>query len=191
MNANNYGRYWYNQPIIRWDHNFSDRDKFNAMFTEFHGYEFRSSTQYPPPLATGNTDNNRTFTGLNLDETHVLSPTAVLDIKASYFRFVQLTPGYTAAAQSITAASVGMTNMPHAPTVSAGVIPNINIDGFTGALFGSGSYSWSPYNRFFLIPSVTWTKGRHTCASVAKRATNPGATSRRAMLTARSRLGKR
>ncbi len=162
VNANNYGRYWYNQPIIRWDHVISDRDKFYAMFSEFHGFEYRSTNQYPPPLAQGNTDNNRTFTGINLDETHVLSASAVLDIKASWFRFVQLTPGYTAAAQGITAASVGMTNMPHAPTVSTGVIPNINIGGFTGALFGSGSYSWSPYSRFFLTPSVTWTKGAHT-----------------------------
>src|SRR5262249_26469727 len=79
-----------------------------------------------------------------------------------YFRFVQLTPGYTAAAQAISAASVGMTNMPHAPTVSAGVIPNINIGGFTGALFGSGSYSWSPYNRWFFVPSVTTSHGRHS-----------------------------
>jgi len=161
VNANNYGRYWYNQPIIRWDHNFGDRDKFNVLFQQFHGYEFRSSTQYPAPLATGNTDNNRTFTSLSMGETHVINPTTVLDIKASYWRFTQLTPGYTAAAQAITAASVGMTNMPHAPTVSNGVIPNINIGGFTGALFGSGSYSWSPYNRWIFTPSVTHTKGAH------------------------------
>lgn len=161
LNANNYGRYWYNQPIVRWDHNFGDRDKFNLLFSEFHGYEFRSSTQYAPPVATGNTDNNRTFTGLNADETHVFSPSTVLDVKASYFRFTQLTPGYTAAAQAITAGSVGMTNMPHAPTVSNGVIPNINIAGFTGALFGSGSYSWSPYNRWIFAPSVSNTRGKH------------------------------
>ena len=165
--ANNYanpfnmGRYWYNQPIVRWDHVFGQKDRFYAMFSEFHGYEYRSTTTFPPPLATGNTDNNRTFTGLNLDETHVLSSSAVLDLRASYFRFVQLTPGYTAAAQGITAASVGMTNFPHAPTVTSGVIPNINIQGFTGALFGSGSYSWSPYNRWIFTPTVNWTKGRH------------------------------
>lgn len=162
VNANNYGRYWYNQPIIHWDHNFGDRDKFNVLFSEFHGYEFRSSTQYPAPLATGNTDNNRTYTGLNVGETHVINATTVLDLKASFWRFTQLTPGYTAAAQSITAASIGMTNMPHAPTVSSGVIPNINIAGFTGALFGSGSYSWSPYNRWTFTPSVTHVSGKHS-----------------------------
>ena len=50
------------------------------LFSENHGFEYRSSTTFPPPVATGNTDNNRTFTGINLDETHVISPTAVLDI---------------------------------------------------------------------------------------------------------------
>jgi hypothetical protein len=162
VNANNYGRYWYNQPIIRWDHVIGEKDKFYAMFSEFHGFEYRSTTQYPPPLATGNSDNNRTFTGLNLDETHVISSNMVLDLKASWFRFVQLTPGYTTAAQGITAASVGMTNMPHSPTVSNSVIPNININGFTGNLFGSGSYSWSPYSRFFFNPTLSWTKNKHS-----------------------------
>ncbi len=161
VNANNYGRYWYNQPIIRWDHVISDRDKFYAMFSEFHGFEYRSTNQYPPPLAQGNVDNNRTFTGLNLDETHVISSSMVLDLKASWWRFVQLTPGYSTAAQGITAASLGMTNMPHAPTVSNGVVPNINIGGFTSPLFGSGSYSWSPYSRWIFNPTLSWTKNRH------------------------------
>jgi hypothetical protein len=162
LNPGNTGRYWYNQPIVRWDHNFGEKDKFYALFSEFHGYEYRSTSTFPKPVAQGNIDNNRTFTGLNLDETHVLSPSAVLDVKASFFRFVQLTPGYSDQAQAITAQSIGMTNMIHAPTVDKSVIPNIFIGGFTGPLFGSGSFSWTPYNRWILNPSVTWTKGRHT-----------------------------
>jgi hypothetical protein len=161
LNPTNTGRYWYNQPIVRWDHTFSDKDKFYALFSEFHGYEFRSTTTFPAPVATGNTDNNRTFTSLSADWTHVVSSTTIFDLKASYFRFTQLTPGYTAAAQVITPQSIGMTNMIHAPTVSSAAIPNINIGGFTGPLFGSGSFSWSPYNRWILTPSVTMSKGKH------------------------------
>jgi len=162
LNASNTGRYWYNQEMVRWDHNFSDKDKFYALYSNFHGYEFRSSTTFPKPVATGNIDNNRTFNGINLDWTHVISPTMVLDVKASYFRFVQLTPGYSDQARQITPQSIGMTNMIHAPTVSDSVIPNINIGGFTGALFGSGSFSWSPYNRYIFNPSVTWSRGKHS-----------------------------
>ncbi len=162
INPTNEGRYWYNSPIIKWDHNFSDRDKFNMSFSENHGFEYRSTNTFAPPVATGNTYNNRTFTGINLDETHVLSPTAVLDLRAGWFRFVQFSPGYTTEALAITPASLGMTGMVHAPSVTQAAIPNINIGGFTGALFGSGSYSWSPYNSWDFLPNVTWTKNNHT-----------------------------
>lgn len=158
----NLGRYWYNQPIIRFDHTFSDRDKFNAMFSEFHGFEYRSTNGFAPPVALGNTYNNRTYTGINLDETHVISPTMVLDLRANYMRFVQLSPGYTSQAQAITPQSLGMTNMVEAPTVTNAVIPNIDLVGYTGGLFGSGSYSWSPYNSWQFTPNLTWTKGRHS-----------------------------
>ena len=47
------------------------------MYSYFHGYEYRSSTGFAKPIATGNTDNNRTFDGVNLDETHVISPAEV------------------------------------------------------------------------------------------------------------------
>jgi len=163
FNTNNEGRYWYNQPIARWDHVIGDKDKFNFMFSEFHGFEYRSTNGFGPPVVgNGNIDNNRTFTGVNLEETHVISADKFLDIKASYFRFTQLTPGYTEQAQSITPASVGMTGMIHAPTVTTSVIPNINIGGFASPLFGSGSYSWSPYNSWQLLPSLSWQKGRHS-----------------------------
>ncbi len=162
VNAANTGRYWYNQPIVRWDHNISAKNKFYALFSEFHGYEFRSTNTFPKPVAQGNIDNNRTFTGLNLDDTHVISPTVVLDVKASFFRFVQLTPGYSDLARAISPQSIGMTNMIHAPTVSDSVIPNISIGGYTGPLFGSGSFSWSPYNRWIFTPSISMTKGTHS-----------------------------
>ena len=165
----NEGRYWYNQPIVRWDHVFNDKDKFTAMYTNFHGFEYRSTIGFANPVATGNMDNERTFNGINLDETHVLSPTAVLDVRGNFMRFTQLSPGYNNQALDITAQSIGMTDMIHAPTVANGVIPNINITGIannssttSNALFGSGSYSWSPYTSWDLTPNVTWVRGTHT-----------------------------
>ena len=90
----------------------------------------------------------------------------VLDLRVNFFRFTQLSPGYTSQAQAITPQSIGMTNMIEAPTVTNAVIPNITISAFgnsgTPALFGSGSYSWSPYNSWQFTPNFTWTKGRHT-----------------------------
>ncbi len=160
--SRNEGRYWYNQEIFRYDHIFSEKDKLNLMYSHFMGYEFRSSTGFAKPVATGNTDNNRIFTGINLDHTHVLSPTAVLDLRANYFRFIQVTPGYNDQSLKITPQSIGMNNMIHAPTVTDSVIPNININGFSGPLFGSGSFTRQPYTSYDLIPSVNWTKGHHS-----------------------------
>jgi hypothetical protein len=158
----NEGRYWYNQAITRYDHDFNnDKDKFTALYSYFHGYEYRSSTGFDKPIATGNTDNNRTFDGVNLDETHVISPTIVLDFRSNFMRFTQLTPGYNNQAQQITAQSVGIKGLIPAPTVADSRIPNINIDGISGPLFGSGSTSHQPYNSWDTTPSVSWTKGRH------------------------------
>jgi hypothetical protein len=164
VNAGNHGRYWYNTPLLKWDHNFGARDRFYAIFSEFHGYEYRSTNTFEKPLAQGNIDNNRTFTGLNLDETHVISPTAVLDLRASYFRFTQYNLNYSDVARRITPASIGMTQMPHSPGVSDSVIPSISIGGFQSPIFGptGDSLTFAPYNRWIFHPNVTWTKARHT-----------------------------
>lgn len=158
----NQGRYWYNQPIVHFDHIFSDRDKISVLYSQFHGYEFRSSTGFAKPIATGNTDNERDFTGLNIYETHIISPTLVLDLRGNVARFVQLSPGYNNEALAITPQSVGITGLIHAPTVSASVIPNITIGGFSGPLFGSGSFSRSPYTSWQLTPNLSWSRNRHS-----------------------------
>ncbi|MGI8741990.1 MAG: carboxypeptidase regulatory-like domain-containing protein [Bryobacteraceae bacterium] len=157
----NEGRYWYNQPLVRYDHDFSEKDRFNFMYSHFHGYEFRSSTGFAKPIATGNTDNERTFTGINIFETHVISPTMVLDLRGNLARFIQDSPGYNNQALKITPESIGMTGMIHAPTVTQSVIPNINIGGFSGALFGNGSFNWAPYTSWQFTPNLSWVRNRH------------------------------
>jgi hypothetical protein len=183
----NEGRYWYNQEILRWDHVFGPRAKLYGMYTEFHGYEYRSSIGFAKPLATGNTDNNRTDNNAILGYTHIISPSIVLDVPASYGRFTQWTPGYNDQSSNFTATGpldgngFGMTGMIHAPTVSTDRMPNISIGGFGGPVFGNGSYSWAPYNQWNIRPNVTVTRGRHTIRTgfemnyVAKGAVSPGA----------------
>jgi hypothetical protein len=91
--AGNLGRYYYEQPMVRWDHVFGQNDKLYGVYTGQQGYEYRSTTGFPKPAATGNTNNQRTDQNAIIDYTHVLSPVSVLDIRASYGRFVQATPG--------------------------------------------------------------------------------------------------
>ncbi|HKA01464.1 MAG TPA: carboxypeptidase regulatory-like domain-containing protein, partial [Candidatus Solibacter sp.] len=161
--SSNLGRYWYNQPSIRWDHVFGVNDKFYALYTFQHGYEYRSSTGYPKPAAQGNTDNERTDNNIIMDYTHVLNATSVLDVRASFGRFTQLTPGYNDQALKITAKDFGMTKMPHSPTSSLETVPAFRINPYQ-PIFGNGQPlgTWSPRNQLNFAPSLTLTRGTHT-----------------------------
>ena len=161
--SGNLGRYWYNQPSARWDHVFGQNDKFYALYTFQHGYEFRSSSGYPKPAAQGNTDNERTDNNLIMDWTHVVNATTVLDVRASYGRFTQLSPGYNDQALKLTSKEFGMTKMPHAPTYPNDTVPRFTMGGYQ-VLFGSGGplSTWSPRNQWNFAPSLTMTRGSHT-----------------------------
>jgi hypothetical protein len=167
-NSGNHGRYWYNQPIVRWDHAFSEKNKFNAMVTEFHGYEYRSSNTFNKPAANGNIDNNRTFESLNLNDTHVISATTVFDVKASFFRFTQYNGNFSDQARAISPTVLGMTNMPHSPAVSDSHVPSITITNYggqpTNPIFGptGDALTFQPYNRWIFTPSINMTKGKHS-----------------------------
>jgi len=164
IGGNNSGRYWYNQPIVRWDHVFGVNDKFYALYTFQHGYEFRSTNGYPKPATgSGNFDNERTDNNLILDWTRVMSPTTVLDVRASWARFTQLTPGYNSEALKLTKKDFGMTKMPAAPTsLSPETVPGITLDGYS-TIFGNGSPvgTLTHTSQWNFNPSVTMTRGSH------------------------------
>ena len=46
---------------MHWDHVFSDEDHLSFMVSEFHGFEYRSSNGFAPPvtLAQGDLDNGQ------------------------------------------------------------------------------------------------------------------------------------
>jgi len=47
--ANNTGRYRYDQPMARWDHNFDQNNRLYGILTFQHGHEFRNQNGFPPP----------------------------------------------------------------------------------------------------------------------------------------------
>jgi hypothetical protein len=117
----NLGRYYYEQPMARYDHVFGPNDKLFAMYTGQQGYEYRSVTGFPRPVATGNTNNQRTDQNAILDETHVFNARAVMDVRLSFGRFIQTTPGFSDF--SLTAQSLGMTGLIPSPTSPGPVAP--------------------------------------------------------------------
>lgn len=87
VGSGNLGRYRYNQPMGRWDHVIGDNDRFYALVTYQHGSEFRNQTGFPQPAEYGDIYSQRTQQSYIADWTHILGPTAILDIRGSFGRF--------------------------------------------------------------------------------------------------------
>jgi hypothetical protein len=160
--SSNTGRYYYNQPMVRFDHYFASNNKFYAMYTGQDGYEYRAN--FPKPAAApGNVDNKRTFNNLILSYTRVLSATAVFDIRGSYYRFVQKTPGYNDQALKLTATKdFGMTKMVNPPTSPGDIVPGFTVGGY-GQILGNGSPlgTWAPETTWNFAPSLNMVRGKH------------------------------
>jgi hypothetical protein len=162
VNGGNVGKYYYYQPMARWDHIFSEKDKLNFTFTFQHGQEYRDSTGFGPPAGSGDVGSQRTDQNYIISWTHVVSPTTLLDVRASYGRFTSYFPRWTDF--SLTAADVGMTQMITAPSTDLKSVPRIQMGDFTGlfASVGGDLFTWSTNNTWNLAPSLTMTRGRHT-----------------------------
>ncbi len=155
------GLYHYYQPIVRYDRMIDANDRFNAVITFQHGQEFRNSTGIPGEAEAGDIDSQRTDFNAIASYTRILSPTSILDIRASYGRFTSYFPD--ALTSGVTASSLGMTGLQHAPTSTLNVAPMIQIDDFTD-LFGNGAnlYTWATDNQWDFAPTLTLTHGAMT-----------------------------
>src|SRR5581483_9882567 len=90
--SNNEAEFDYNQPIARWDHQFDDNNRFNAVFTYQLGHSYRNTTGIPYPAIGGDIHQVRTNFNIITDYTRILSPTTVFDVRASFGRFNQTVP---------------------------------------------------------------------------------------------------
>src|SRR5258708_22357879 len=134
----NTGHYHYNQPMGRWDHIFGQNDRFYAVVTYQHGYEFRNSTGFPPPIEEGEIFSQRTDQNYIANWTHVMGANKVLDVRGSFGRFTSIFPrisDYNASPQK----TLGMTNMIHAPSVSFNVLPTFTFDNTEYARFANNT----------------------------------------------------
>src|ERR1035441_6284271 len=52
--SNSTGRYWYYQPIVRWDRTLNANNRVYVMLTFQHGQEYRNQTGIPGAAAAGN-----------------------------------------------------------------------------------------------------------------------------------------
>jgi hypothetical protein len=160
----NTGRYGYDQPMGRWDHMVGSADRIYAMFTFQHGHEYRNQNGFPGVAAYGNLNTQRTDQNYIADWTHILSPTMMLDVRASFGRFTSYFPN-SLLDSNVTAASLGMTDMPVAPTFGKSLPPRIDFgSSMFSSLVGNGAnqYSWSTNNQWDFAINVTQSQGKHT-----------------------------
>ena len=160
--SSNTGQYRTDQPIGRWDHLMGNSDRLGVTFTFQTGYEWRDSTGIPGPAASGNTWSQRTDQNYIASYTHIISPTMLLDVRGSFGRYTPYMPHANLTAD-VTAQDLGMTNIPHAPTVSKSYPPRFLVDQFSN-LFNNNAnmYTWETDNQWNLAPTLTMTRATHT-----------------------------
>jgi hypothetical protein len=166
--ATNPGRYEYIQPIIRIDHNFSDKTRFYGMFAHWDGTEFRNGNGFDGSAMTGDI-NYRSNHTVVLDLTRTFSPTLFGDLRVSWNRTWKTTANGAVAAEleELTDQDLGLT-MPVRQglitTVTRNWAPQITVAGFPGVIGNSVNQSTEAlmYETYELSPSITQNKGRHT-----------------------------
>ena len=154
----NVGRYRQDQPMGRWDHIFSERDRVSAIVTFERGRDFTSTNGFDPPAEVGNQTDYRSDQNYIAEFTHIVSPSTVFNFRASFGRFTQLFPD-ASGDSNLTATALGMTNMIHAPTVESDSPPSFNLSTYSSII--GNTYSWSAQNQWSLQPSMIQTRGRH------------------------------
>ncbi len=158
VGSDNKGRYRYDQPMGRVDHVVNDNNRIYGLFTYQHGWEYRNSTGFPRPTTSGDIYSQRTQQSYIFDWTSVLNPSMVFDLRMSYGRFTSMFP--RTEEFEMGPKDLGMDKMPHAPSVSRELLPQINVDDFT-RLFDN-TIDWNTDNQWNISPSLAWTKGRHS-----------------------------
>jgi hypothetical protein len=158
----NSGRYRTDQPIGRWDHIMGNSDRLSVTVTFQHGHEYRNSTGIEGAAAGGDIFHQRTDQNYIASYTHIISPTAIFDVHASFARYTDTSPRFDPTS-GVTSTSLGMSSMIHAPTTSANYPPLFLFDQFTD-LFGSGTndFTWESDNQWDIAPTLTVTHGTHT-----------------------------
>jgi hypothetical protein len=173
--SNTRGIYRYSQPIVRIDHNFTDKTKLYGMFSWWSGTEFRNNSGFSDPrIQRGNINNYRAFLSQILDLTHTFSPTFVGDIRFSFSRAKDRAPngGLAAGLGKLAPQDLGFTNYPIPPTTDKNVAPQIQFAstgtgtlGGVADIIGNSQFSdvgHPPLNETYEVsPTITQTIGKH------------------------------
>lgn len=156
--AGNTADYTYDQPLVHWDHAFSDKDRLSAVAAAVKGRQYASNNGFPSPADTGNQISERLDQNYIADWTHIVSASTVIDARVSFGRFTQYFPA-NSQALTLTAAQLGISNVPYPPTVPGGGAPAVSLQSYSSII--GATYSWNTQNQWDIQPNVIHTRGRH------------------------------
>jgi hypothetical protein len=170
--VNNYvsgtgGRYRYDQPIVRYDRVIDSNNRLMFTFSFQDGQEYRNSSGMPGGAAWGDVYSHRRPQNYMATWSRNMSSTLIFDLRASFGRFAQKFPRVDYSSVP-TAASLGITQLPKAPTSPVDSPPRIMLDQFSN-LFGNGTSATSgdiqtfySENQWNLVPSFALVRGTQT-----------------------------
>lgn len=144
---------------VKIDHLFNDRDRMNVRFgsqpltaTRFFGYPLDS------PFAGYPTDNAASYI-VSLNETHIITPSMVNDLKVVYARNHQVRGQPAVSLAEDYAGKYGLT-----PAIYGAGMPRISWSGYTLAP-GANGVNAQVDSNFQIEDSLTWTVGKHSIST--------------------------
>jgi len=153
----NVGTYTYDAWFSKFDYVWSPNHRSTASVTENWGYEFRRTNGVPSgPAVTGNAPDLRNHYASTLDHVWTATPTTVVNLRASWERFVQVNEQLMHI-EEFDGTSLGW----KAPIGSAPVIrfPSLTFSGYMS--LGDRDRNYSPNNLYSLTADVSKILGRH------------------------------
>jgi hypothetical protein len=154
------GRYRYEQPMARWDRVLTDDDRLNVTFTFQDGSEFRDQNGFTPPAQIGNMPGTvRRDMNYIVNWQHIVSPTRLFTLQASFNRFAQNFPDVSD--YEFTWDKLGIRNIPQVDTFPSRLAPRIELDTFN-AIVGNQFRNYSNRQQGNLQAGMAQTISRHS-----------------------------
>jgi len=156
----NVGIYGYEQPSFRYDKVMGANHRLYGLYSFQDGSEFRNQNGFQPPAQTGNMPGTTRTNHLYVaDWTWVLSPTAVLDLRASVNHFWENFPDVSD--PEFTIDKLGIRNIPQVATFPSRLAPRVTVSDYNDIL-GNRFRNRSSRTQLNFSPSLSQTRGKHS-----------------------------
>ena len=141
----------YRNALVKWDQNFSDRDRFSLRFGYWERWEVRSDNGLPGMAKSGAEPFGQHGPTFTTDWVHTFSPSMIFDLRGSV---IVRYNGWNNGPQNFPMSSLGWSDQ------LGTHMPYMKLSEF--AYPGNQGANVDVENSAALLPSLTWIKGNHT-----------------------------